>query len=360
MKNKWEKARVLEASDRSYAEIVLPLLENARREIAASLYLVDADDAAGPLHPVNRFLEALLRARQRGVRVRIILNTKFRIRLKADVALGNYFDRLLKAGVEITTILPNQRLHDKLIVIDGRYVVEGSTNWSVSALRSNRESNSIIDSPAHARKKLERIERLLAPPLPRLARIDTPLLPVTKPVEIPLALFSDNKLKAMVRASDIRSLNLYLILLGEQAARGKSEMVLDLETLGGALALPPEWTRSQIRRQVIKTLRKLALRYKLLEVEFPYGRDAQIRLKNFGGPTVSVPSEVFDSSSLSKDTTGTTFLALAREVLKKEGIEIDSLSAASLEDRFGIGASTVIRSRGKTNLLSTPLPDGRH
>lgn len=347
MKSPWVRALVLEASDRSYSGAVLPLLEGAGKEIVASLYLFETNDAAGPWHPVNRFAEALLRARQRGVGVRLYLNTKFRIVAKTEVGLGKYFERLLKAGAEITTLLSKRRLHDKLIVIDGRYVAEGSTNWSVSALEDNFESASIIDSPAHAKKKLERLARL-ALPLPQVRILDRALAPLPEIVEIPLALFEKNLLPRMVRESNERALDLYLILLGQVRAAGNPELELDLETAGRALGLPAGWDRSRTRRQVIKVLRKLARRYSLIDVEFPYGRDAKITVKEWPGEKVSVPGRLLEPGFLAQAPPGVVFLELAREILKKEGVEIASLSAKELEKRFGVGSSTFLLARRGT------------
>lgn len=44
-----------------------------------------------------------------------------------------------------------RRLHDKLIIVDERYVVDGSTNWSISALRDNYESATLIIAAALGR-----------------------------------------------------------------------------------------------------------------------------------------------------------------------------------------------------------------
>ncbi len=345
MKNSWVRARVREASDRSYSDAVLPLLEQARKEIVVSLYLIEPEDSGGPGHPVNRLLESIFAARRRGVHVQIYLNTNFRFRPKTDVGKGKYFERLLEAGTELTALLPGKRLHDKLIVIDGRYVVEGSMNWSVSALASNYESVSIIDSPAHARKKLERIERFTQPPPPSERQRDRPLLSVPETVEISKVLFDKTRLPRMIRESDARTFDLYLLLLGQAAARGKRELDLDLETLGRALALPSGWNRSTIRRQVIKVLRKLADHYALLEVEFPYARDAQIRLKQFLGGRVQIPGWLFDPDYLGQNSSPVTFLALAGEFFKKEGVAIDSVPATELEKRFGIGRGTFLSAR---------------
>lgn len=352
MTGSWARARVLEASDRSYRAVVLPLLDGAQKEIVASLYVVEPNDTASPDHPVNRFLEALLRARGRGVRVRIYLNTRFRLRTKTEVASGKYFQRLLEAGVEVTTLLPNRRLHDKLIVIDGRYVVEGSTNWSASALQDNYESASVIDSPEHARKKLLRIDQLTLP-APQIREIDRPLLAVPETVKIPLALFEKDGLPRMIAASDQRAMDFYLALLGQARAGGKEEFEVDLETLGRALRVlskassnaAQRFERSTIRRQMIKVLRKLATRYELIEAEFPFGRDARVRLKEFPGEEVGVPGRVLEADYLREAGSGAAFLELARAVLNKEGVDIDSVSAAQLERRFGVGQSTLLHAR---------------
>ncbi|MBI2166750.1 MAG: hypothetical protein HYU34_00730 [Candidatus Omnitrophica bacterium] len=348
MASPWVPAKVLEASDREYLGAVLPLLDQAQKEIAISLYLIQPDDQANPDHPVNRLLEALLRARQRDVRVRLYLNTKFRVLLKEEVGLGKYFDRLLESGTEVTALLPARRLHDKLIVIDGRYVVEGSTNWSVSALQTNFESASVIDSPQHARKKLERMGQLMLPqvrrkPSPKPPEEDLPLLPVPETVPMPVALFQRDRLPALVRKSSQRFFDLYLILLGQSGAHAGPALELDLETLGRALRLPVEWDRTTIRRQVIKALRKLQDRYHLLQVTFPFGEDAKVTLEHWEGDKIEVPGRLIEVDLLKGQSATDTFLALAEIVLRKEGVDLHSLSRPQLEKRFGVGRRTLTR-----------------
>lgn len=348
MKTAWVKAKVLEASDRGYLEALLPLLGRARKEIVISLYLMEPNDEAGPYHPVNRLLEALLQALARGVRVTICLNTRFRMKERSEVARGKYFERLLEGGVEIFTLLTNRRLHDKLIVIDRRFVVEGSMNWSVSALTSNYESVSLIDSPVHAEKKLKRIALLMLPPLPKEKEHDRPLLAIPETVEFPRSLLQKDRLGKMIAASDARSIDLYLLLWGQAAAQGKPEFELDLETAGRALSLPSRWERSRIRRQMIKVLKKLADRYELIEVEFPFGRNVRVQLIELPGERVPIPGWIFSSDYLANESSGTVFLTIAREILKREGIEIDSLSAVEVEERFGIGKTTILHARASS------------
>lgn len=345
MENSWVQGRILEASDRDYSDRVLSLLNRTTKEIAISLYLIEPNDRADSTHPVNRFLKSLTEACKRGVRVRLYLNTNFRFRPKTEVGHGNYFQHLAEAGAELATLLPNRRLHDKLIVIDGRYVVEGSMNWSVTAFESNYESVSIIDSREHARKKLERIKRLTMRPEPKQPEINQPLLPIPENTEIPIALFEKNHLSQMIQESDGRTLDLYLILFGQSQAQEKRKFPIDLETIGHVLNFPPKWNRSKVRRQVLKVLKKLENRYKLIEARFPFGQNAEIKIKNLPGRTIQIPGKLLEASTLTKESPGVTFLKLVEEVLKKEGVEIDSLSAPELEKRFGIGRSTVLRAR---------------
>lgn len=345
MKKIWARARVLDASDRSYADAVLPLLEKARKEIVLSLYLIEPLDSAPPLHPVNRFFEALLAAQSRGVKIKFLLNTNFRFKPKTEVGEGAYFQKLLLGGAELTSLLPTKRLHDKLIVIDRRFVIEGSMNWSVAALMTNYESASVIDSPAHAKKKLERIEKLMVPVSPGERTTDRLLLPIPPSIEFPLELFQKRYLGKMVSASDSRGFDLYLILLGQAAAARKTEFELDLETVGSILKFPPTWRRTALRRQMIKVLRKLEDEYGLIEAEFPYARNAGIRLKELPGPKVPIAGWILEPSYVGGESSGVVFLELAREVLKQEGLDITQLSAPQLEARFGVGRSTLVRAR---------------
>lgn len=347
MKTAWAKARVIDASDRSYLEAALSLLRGARKEIVMSLYLIEPKDIAGAAHPVNQLMEALLAARRRSVAVRLVLNSSFRFRPKSDVATGLYFHRLLEAGAELTTLLPSRRLHDKLIVIDSRYVIEGSTNWSESALQYNYESASLIDSKPHAKKKLERIARLTLPPVPKIAAraSDRPLLKLPDTLKIPAALFDQKILSQMVSSSENRGFDLYLILLGQAQAHKSQTLTVDLETLGRASGMPAEWSRAQIRRQVIKLLKKLESRYGVIQFKARFAKDCEVNVVDFPGTKITIPGKLLQADLLVKTPSPVTFLLLAGEVLKLEGSNIAEWSDPEIEKRFGISESTVQRAR---------------
>jgi hypothetical protein len=341
----WGRSLVLDASDRDYLETVLALFDGAEKEIVIALYLIEPGGKT-----VNRLLEGLLLARERGVSVRLLLNTNFRFSPKTEVGNGPWFERLAAAGVQITALLPSRRLHDKLIVIDGRYVVDGSMNWSEAALTSNFESATIVDSQSYASKKLERIAAMTLPRPPRSAPAKKkdpgrPLIEVPETVQAPAVILEKDYLPRMIRNSDMRAADFYLLLLGQAEAARTNSFEIDLEAAGLALELPKIWTRSAVRRQMIKSLKKLSGHYRLLEYKLPYAGNAHVELKQLPGEGVRIPGLLLSANHLARASTAETFLAIAGEALKKEGVAIDSLSAPELEKRFGISKSAAARAR---------------
>ena len=55
-------------------------------------------------------------------------------------------DRLKAAGVSVDSRSP-RLIHDKFAVVDGRWIITGSFNWTTSAERRNHENVLILDCP---------------------------------------------------------------------------------------------------------------------------------------------------------------------------------------------------------------------
>ncbi len=94
--------------------------------------------------PGKRFRRALLRARERGVRVVLLLQGRVEYFL-VHYATRALYDQLLAAGVEI---LEYQRsfLHAKVAVIDGKWATVGSSNIDPVSLLLAREANLVVHS----------------------------------------------------------------------------------------------------------------------------------------------------------------------------------------------------------------------
>ena len=157
-------SRVKDISDRKYEGAVIELLDNAKESIVISMYTINLGTTSN--NPVKLLLNDLFEARERGVSVTIYLNTRLWVAgtAKKYYVKNSTLKELEEAGCVIHLMDFKRMLHDKLVIVDKRYVVEGSVNWSTSALKSNRESATLIDSPELAKIKLTRLKTLIMPP----------------------------------------------------------------------------------------------------------------------------------------------------------------------------------------------------
>jgi len=336
-------AQVKDISDRRYEPAVIELLDSAKESIVLSMYIIKAEEK-----PVTLLLKDLDEALERGVRVEIYLNTKEDRGVTSREILRKRLAALIKKGAKIYEFTPNYRLHDKLIIVDEQYVVEGSMNWSVTAIKTNHESAVLIESPELAREKLLRLRRF---PLrddknDNAQRPDRPKclepLPEGAVVNISKDLLYDKKLfPEMVRRQANRSMDAYLLLLAESTRLGKREFFIPLEDMAIALGMPPEWTDTALRRQAIRVLKDLQNRYKLIDVNFSYGKDAWIELKELAGDTFTAKGEFFAPSSLTLKTQPAKFVSLITKLLAAEGKNIESFSVKELSERFHTSEHTI-------------------
>jgi phosphatidylserine/phosphatidylglycerophosphate/cardiolipin synthase-like enzyme len=110
--------------------LVVRVIDSAKRDLRVLAYSFTSA-------PVT---EALVRARHRGVDVRVIADQKENISQdrsgKARAALG----ALLAAGADVRTISVYPIHHDKVVIADGQTVELGSFNYSAAAAHSNSEN----------------------------------------------------------------------------------------------------------------------------------------------------------------------------------------------------------------------------
>ncbi|HTM56227.1 MAG TPA: phosphatidylserine/phosphatidylglycerophosphate/cardiolipin synthase family protein [Pirellulales bacterium] len=141
--------------------VLVPLLKQARREIIVSMaYFI----------PVGRVLRELIRARRRGVRVKVIVPQQSDVKI-VEWATRHFYEYLLKRGIHIYE-RRDRMLHSKAMVIDGRWSVVGSCNLDPRSLRMNLEFLAVIHSPQMA-AALKRVcyEEICASERVRLAHI---------------------------------------------------------------------------------------------------------------------------------------------------------------------------------------------
>ena len=130
---------LLRNGDEAYPNM-LEAIDAARASVALSSYIFRAD-AAG-----TRFIEALTRAHQRGVAVRVIIDG-----IGGGYFFSRVYRRLRRAGVPVARFLHsplpwrmpvlNLRSHKKLLVVDGRLAFTGGLNIA--------DENVLRDRPRH-------------------------------------------------------------------------------------------------------------------------------------------------------------------------------------------------------------------
>ncbi|WP_231369389.1 phosphatidylserine/phosphatidylglycerophosphate/cardiolipin synthase family protein [Thioalkalivibrio sp. AKL19] len=106
--------------------------------IAAAEATIDL--AAAYFVPDKLLIEALVAARGRDVRVRILLPGPHIDAATVKIASKGDWGPLLRAGAEIHVYQPTM-LHTKLLVIDAEFVSVGSTNFDIRSLRLNDEAS---------------------------------------------------------------------------------------------------------------------------------------------------------------------------------------------------------------------------
>ena len=107
------------------------------------------DLAASYFVPDELTKRALLAARERGVRVRILVPGEHidseAVRLSSKASWGD----LLAGGVEVHEYRPTM-LHVKMLIVDGLLVSVGSTNFDLRSFRLNDEASLNVYDPAFA------------------------------------------------------------------------------------------------------------------------------------------------------------------------------------------------------------------
>ncbi len=309
-----EATKIEDISDRKYLPKVLALIQGAERSIEVSMYqilLADTEES----HPVYQILRALAEADRRGVKIRVILNRNLdyvsgeTVPLARSLAAVEY---LRSKGTEVVFAHSSHRLHDKVIVIDHRWVVEGSMNWTKTALFGNWESATLIDSPDLAREKLKRLRAI---PLSPEKTLDS-LGEEGELLKIPSILMKDPAyFPNLLEDKDERIFEFYLWLLSFVSLRGvppgrddeaisqkggqaafleKQPVPLSLtlndEELFRRFRLDPAKSHEDKRREAIRLLKKLKKQEWIgLKIAKP-GANAEISLIPLRGLTPASPA----------------------------------------------------------------------
>ena len=146
--------------DREYFPAVHSLLKKAKSSIYLIMHQIRYYDNH-PESPSNLFCKDLIAAAKRGVDVKVIIEQSdlemFSDSSKKNRDVGY---RLARGGVTVYFDPSETTTHCKLLIVDKKYTVIGSTNWSYYALDKNYESSILIESEKTANYFIEYFEKL--------------------------------------------------------------------------------------------------------------------------------------------------------------------------------------------------------
>lgn len=254
--------RYLAPSD--YFPTVLTEIQKARHSIHVALYLLSLYPNRPQSLP-QQLAQALVDAQARGVQVEVLLEKTPTADWQAPESLGkNHFAyQFFRRNNVPVFFAGGPPLHSKMIIVDDRVVIVGSTNWSDNAMNENNESNFWVNDSAVAQQALAHLQQISREnDLPE--RDTSAFIPADFVV-------SPDGLGAMARAGDERAFDTYLYILRQ------SSPTLSFTALADHLALSPMGPVAY-RRQITKVLRKLETKYKLLKVDFEFGKDPHLTL----------------------------------------------------------------------------------
>lgn len=125
------------SSQGSIGKTVIAAIRGANERVTLALYGFDNSDLG----------EELLQLVKRNVEVRLKIDTA----RSANKKIVAFIARLKAGGVNVQSVAPNGRNHNKFVVIDGKRVITGSYNWTLKS-ENNWENVLLLDCPPLAKQ----------------------------------------------------------------------------------------------------------------------------------------------------------------------------------------------------------------
>ena len=134
----------------SYAKRVEELILSARSKVWVAMYVANYQgDRFGAAE--NKLFQALAKIHSKGVDVKVVLDRgmewdKAKAQLSKERSDKNdaAFEYLKSKGIPVRWDSADQIMHAKFLVVDERFAVVGSHNWTYSALAKNVEVSVLL------------------------------------------------------------------------------------------------------------------------------------------------------------------------------------------------------------------------
>lgn len=144
--------------DTNYFPTALKIIQEAKSSIRVMMFEM-AYYEKHPHTPSNLLIKELIAARQRGIKVEVILEVK-ETKDRTTIRNQQTGKILSAAGVKVIYDSPFKTMHAKCLIVDDKIILMGSTNWTFYALTNNNEVSILLRSPELARELIDYFNRV--------------------------------------------------------------------------------------------------------------------------------------------------------------------------------------------------------
>jgi phosphatidylserine/phosphatidylglycerophosphate/cardiolipin synthase-like enzyme len=269
-------AKIQDISER-YFDAVHSELQKATNSIHVVMYRIALPESSAERERETRadvsigvLLQDLVAAHERGVTVRVLLNRGYwrntgEERSELDSGNQTAYDFLRNAGIPVFYGQPGRTLHNKVIIIDGKIAVVGSTNWTLSALARNGETSVLIQSPQYAEDLLRKINRIET--IDGIS-FEQAVLPDSEPIPsvlVPTEFLTNKRYgPAIVTRKAEYVFDIYLLLLKRAQEEGLVAFEIDYDKMARDLGIAESKKPIEYRKEINRSLRSLAKKHKLV------------------------------------------------------------------------------------------------
>jgi len=145
--------------DADYVKACEDIVKLMRRTFDAAIYYISTTSLTHG-RPLFDFF-SVLSSKAKESSVRIILDQMDISEAEAGKKDNDIAIQLLKSyGIDASYDPPNVTHHVKTIVVDDRYILSGSHNWTISSTRYNHETSILVDAPITAKLLIKYFDSL--------------------------------------------------------------------------------------------------------------------------------------------------------------------------------------------------------
>ncbi len=146
------KTEAYAINNRDYVPVLLSEIKSADKSINIAMFSITYYDNYEN-SSANQILKALAEAQKRNIQVQVIID-EFPEEHEKGIAF------LKQNNISVKYDGKKQTTHAKLVIIDSKEIIIGSSNWRYYSLDKNNEANVLIKSKALAKQYSEYFEEI--------------------------------------------------------------------------------------------------------------------------------------------------------------------------------------------------------